>query len=74
MNACVLLSLQQCMVQRGVGKHDQWGGYMTVLVVNHQIIKSISILIAVIDPMITFNVAKQCAYFHQEVKWTLPSC
>jgi hypothetical protein len=48
MNAFVLLPLQESMAQRGAGKHDQWRGYMTVLVVNHEIMKSISILTAVI--------------------------
>jgi len=56
MNAFVLLPLQECMAQRGAGKHDQWQEYMTVLVVNHGIIKSISILTAVIRPMIQFDV------------------
>jgi len=55
MNASVLLPLQESIAQRGVGKHDQWRGYMTVLVDNHGIIKLISILTAVIGPMIKFN-------------------
>jgi len=41
--------------------------YMTVLVVNHGIIKSISILTAVIRPMIKFDVDKLRDCFHQEV-------
>jgi len=44
---------------------------MTVLVVNDGIIKSISILIAVIRPMIKFDVDKLQDCFWQEVKWTL---
>jgi len=44
---------------------------MTVLVVNHGIIKSISILTAVIRPMIKFDVDKPPDCFRQEVKWTL---
>jgi len=71
MNTFVLLPLQESMAQRGAGKHDQWRGYMTVLVVNHGIIKSISILIAVIRPMIKFDVDKLWDCFRQEVKWTL---
>jgi len=71
MNTFVLLPLQESMVQRGAGKHNQWRGYMTVLVVNHGIIKSISILTAVIRPMIKFDVDKPRDCFHQEVKWTL---
>jgi len=59
------------MVQRGAGKHDQWRGYMTVLVVIHGIIKSISILTAVIRPMIEYDVDKPRDCFRQEVKWTL---
>jgi len=56
MNAFVLLPLQESMVQRGAGKHDQWQGYMTVLVVNHGSIKSISILTAVSRPMMKSDV------------------
>jgi len=59
------------MVQRGAGKHDQWQRYMTVLVVNHGIIKSISILTAVICPMIKFEVDNLRDCFCQEVQWTL---
>jgi len=55
MNTFVLLPLLESMAQRGAGKHDQWRGYMTVLVVNHGIIKSISILPAVIRPMMKFD-------------------
>jgi len=62
------------MAQHGAGKHDQWLGYMTVLVVHHGIIKSISILTAVIRPMIKFDVDKPRDCFSQEVKWTLAIC
>jgi hypothetical protein len=44
---------------------------MTVLVVNHGIIESISILTAVIGPMIKFDVDNQRDCFRQEVKSTL---
>jgi len=71
MNTFVLLPFQESMALRSAGKHDQWRGYMTVLVVNHGIIKSISILTAVIRPMIKFDVDKQRDCFRQEVKWTL---
>jgi len=71
MNTLVLLPLQESMAQRGAGKHDQWRGYMTVLVVNHGIIKSISILTAVIRTMIKFDVDKPRKCFCHEVKWTL---
>jgi hypothetical protein len=68
------LPLQESMAQRGAGKHDQWRGYMTVLVVNHEIIKSISILTAVIRPMIKFDIDKPQDCFCQEVQWTLAIC
>jgi hypothetical protein len=71
MNPFVLWPLQESMAQRGAGKQDQWRGYMTVLVVNHGIIKSISILTTVIRLMIKFDVDKPRDCFRQEVKWTL---
>jgi len=71
MNAFVLLPPQESMAQRGAAKHDQLRGYMTVLVVNLGIIKSISILTVVIPPMIEFDVDKPWDCFRQEVKWTL---
>jgi hypothetical protein len=43
------------MTQRGAGIRKQWQGYMTVLVVNHGIIKSMSILTVVICLMIKFD-------------------
>jgi hypothetical protein len=58
MNTFVHLALQESMAQLGACKHDQWRGYMTVLVVNHGIIKSIGILTAVIHPMIKLDVDK----------------
>jgi len=71
MNTFVLLPLQESMAQRGAGKYVQWRGYMTVLVVNHGIIKSIIILTAVIRRMIKFDVDKLPYCFRQAVKWTL---
>jgi hypothetical protein len=71
LNTFVLLPLQQSMAQRGACKHDQWRGYMTVLVVNHAIIESIRILTAVIRPMIKLDVDKPWDCFRQQVKWTL---
>jgi hypothetical protein len=59
------------MVQRGAGKHDQWQGYMTNLVVNYGSIKSISKLNTVIRLMIKFDVDKLQDYFHWEVNWRL---
>jgi hypothetical protein len=55
MNTFVLLPLQESVAQSGAGKHDQWRGYLTVLGFNHGIIKSISILTAVIRTMIKFD-------------------
>jgi len=46
------------MAQRSAGKHDQWRGYMTVVVVNHGIIKSISILTTGTRQMMKFDVDK----------------
>jgi len=59
------------MAQCGACNHDQWRGYMTVLVVNHGIIKSISILTAVIRPMMKFDMDKSCHCSGKGVKWTL---
>jgi len=59
------------MALRGACEHDQWQGYMTILAIKHGIIKSISILTAVICPMIKFDVDKPLDCFHQEVKWML---
>jgi len=71
MNIFVLLPLQKSMAQRGPCKHDQWRGYMTFLVVNDGIIKSISTLPMVIRMMMKFDIDKPGDCFHQEVKWTL---
>jgi hypothetical protein len=62
------------MAQRSAGIYDQWRGYMTVLVVNHGIIKSISILSTVIRPMIKFDVDKLRDYIRQEVQCMLSIC
>jgi hypothetical protein len=71
MNTIVLLPLQESMVQRSAGKHDQWQWYMTVHVINNGIIQSISILAAVSRAMIKFDVDTPRDCFRQEVKWTL---
>jgi len=47
---------------------------MTVLVINHGIIKSISILTAVIRPMMKFDVDIPRDCLLQEVKWMLAIC
>jgi hypothetical protein len=72
MNTVVLFPLQESMGQRGAGKCDEWRGYMTVLVVNQGIIKSISILTAVIRAMIKFDVNQPRDCVRREVEWTLP--
>jgi len=56
MNTFDLLPLQENMAQRGAGAHDKWQSYMTVLVVNHGIIESISILTVFILPMLEYDV------------------
>jgi len=71
MNALVLLPLQEGIAQRSAGKHDQWRLYITVLVINDGITKSISILPAVIHSMTKFVVDQPWDWFHQGVQWTL---
>jgi hypothetical protein len=71
MNTCVVMPLQESMAQRGAGKHDQWRGYMNVLVVNQGITKCISILNTVNRPMIKFDGNNPRDSFRQEVQWTL---
>jgi hypothetical protein len=71
MNAFVHLPLQESVAQSGASKHDQWRGYMTVLVVNLGIINSISILTAVICSMRKFDVDRLHNCFCPEVKWML---
>jgi hypothetical protein len=61
------------MAQRGASKHDQWRGYMTVLVFNHGIVKFISILAAVVRPMIEFDADQLQDCFRQAVQWPLAS-
>ena len=58
-------------MQHGAGQYDHRGGYMTVLVINHGIIKAIGILRVVIHLMMKFDVDKPRECFRQEVKWTL---
>jgi hypothetical protein len=69
MNTLVLLPLQESVAQRGAGKPDQWQGYMTVLGDNHGIIKSISILTAVIYPTIKFDLNTPWYCFCEKVNW-----
>ena len=71
MNAFMLLPLQESLGQRGAGTQDLWQGYLTVLVTNYGIIKSLSILTMDIRPMIKFDVAIPWDCFCKEVKWTL---
>jgi hypothetical protein len=74
MNTFVLLALQESLVQCSAGKHDQWRGYMTVLVVNLGIKESISLLTAVIHLMIKVVLDKLRDCFCQEVQWMLAIC
>jgi hypothetical protein len=71
MNTFVLLPFQESMVQCSASKLEQWRGYMTVLVVHHGCIKSISIHTAVIFPMINFHIDQPLDSFRQKAKWTL---
>jgi hypothetical protein len=71
MNTIVLLQLQETMAQHGAGKHNQWLGYMTILVVNHGIVKYFRILTAVICLMRKFEVDNPGDSFQQDVKWML---
>jgi hypothetical protein len=71
MNTFVLLLLQEWMGQCGAGKHDQWRGYMTILVINDETIKSISILTVVIRLIIKFDVDNPRECSRLEVKWML---
>jgi len=71
MNIIVLVPLQESIAQHSAGKHDQWQGYMTVFVVNHGIMISLSILSTVIRPMLKFDVSKPHDCFRQKGKWTL---
>jgi hypothetical protein len=59
------------MGQCGAGKHDQWRGYMTILVINDETIKSISILTVVIRLIIKFDVDNPRECSRLEVKWML---
>jgi hypothetical protein len=63
--------LSWCISKMYFCKLDQWKGYITVLVVNHGIIKSISIITAVIHPMIKYDVDQPLDGFRQEAKWML---
>jgi hypothetical protein len=65
------LPLQESIAQHGADKHHQWQGNMTVLILNHGIIQSISTLTAVIRLMINFDVDNPRDCLRQEVKWTV---
>jgi hypothetical protein len=68
MNSFVLLPLQESMAQRGACSHDQWRGYMSIPVFDHGIIKSKSMLTAVICQVIKFDVDILWDCFCQELK------
>jgi hypothetical protein len=71
MNPFVALQLQHSIAQHGAGTHDQWRGYMTIIVVNHGIRQSISMPTVVIRPMMKCDVDKPWDSFLLELKWTL---
>jgi hypothetical protein len=58
MHTIVRLPLQGSMEQCSAGKHDQWRGYMTILVVNHGIMISIGRLTPVVCLMIKLDLDK----------------
>jgi len=62
------------MAQCGAGKHDQWQGYMTVLIVNVGIVKLFSNIPADICLMIKFDVHKPPDCFRLEVMGTQALC
>jgi hypothetical protein len=62
------MPLQENIEQLNSGKHNQWRGYITVLVVNHGMIKSITILTAVIRLMIKYDVDYPLDCFRQEIQ------
>jgi hypothetical protein len=67
----VPLPLLEGMGQSGAGEHDQWRVCMTILVVDHGFVKSITILTAVIRQMIKLDVDNPGDSFRQEVKLML---
>jgi hypothetical protein len=71
MNAFVFLPLQENIEQRCAGKPVPWQWYITVLVINHGIIKSFGILATVKCRWIKFDVVTLRHYFLQEVHCTL---
>jgi len=70
----VHLPPQESMAHRSAGIHYQWNGYMTVLVVNHEMIKSITILTMVICARIKFDVDPPQDWFNLEAKRTMVIC
>jgi len=67
-NTFVLLPLQESMTQGCAAKNDQWRGYITVLVFNHENIISISIVAAVIHAMTKFDLYQPRYHFCQGLK------
>jgi hypothetical protein len=70
MNTFVLLALMESMGQPAAGTHDLRRWYMTVHVVNHGIIISITILTMVVHPIKKFDLGNPRDCVHQEGKWT----
>jgi len=71
MNNIVPLTLQERKAQCSAGKHDQWQGYMTILVVKRATIKAISIITTVIRPIIKLDVTNPLDAHGHDVKWTV---
>jgi hypothetical protein len=62
------------MLQGSAGRRDQWRGYLTILFLNHAIMKSISILTTVIHQMIKFDGDQPRDCLCKEVNWMLDIC
>jgi len=71
MNTFILSPLQESIAQCGAGKHDQWRVCVTIRIINHGIIKSISIVTAVFCLIIKSNLDTPWDYFRQQGKWML---
>jgi hypothetical protein len=74
MNNIVFLPPQESMVHHSAGIQCQWKGYMTVLVVNHEMIISITILTMVICEMTKFDVDTARDWLHLEITWIMVIC
>jgi hypothetical protein len=70
MDTFVLCPLEESMTQHGACHHGLCQRYMTILVINHGITKSIRILTMVIHPRITLGVDISHDCFRHEVRYS----